>query len=1121
MQCSACQHENETEDLFCAQCGSALVARCEHCSAELKPDAKFCTKCGTTVVSTQQAAGTPAIATRAIVDHTPKHLADKILTSRSAMEGERKQVTVLFADVKGSMDLAGQLDPEAWHLVLDGFFSILTDAINRYEGTVNQYTGDGIMALFGAPVAHEDHAQRACYAALDAREQLIAYADKLRIERELNFGVRIGMNSGGVVVGKIGDDLRMDYTAQGHSVGLAQRIEQLAATDRIYLSEHTQRLADGYFEFRDLGASNLKGVAKPVGVFELERVGAARNRLDVSRSRGLTRFVGRNSEMDVLQTALVRAKNGHGQVVGVVGEPGLGKSRLCFEFVEQCRAAGMTIIEGHCPAHGKNIPYLPILELYRSYFGVTGQDSAVDARHKIAGALLLLDESLVDSLPVLFEFMGVEDPERPAPEVDADMRQRQLFELLHKAYRAQNDQGISTIAFIDDLHWIDPGSDAFVTQFVEATTASRNLLLVNFRPEYQADWTNKTNYQQLPLVPLAASDLRELVESLLGTHSSINELVDRIMEWTSGNPFFTEEVIQMLAETGHLEGTPENYRLVTPVGELQVPVNVRAVLAARIDRLPDTAKHVLQTASVIGKEFPEPLLGAIAEIDQSELASALDRLNDGDFVHVRALYPHAEYGFRHPLTQEVAYNGLLDSRRADIHAAVARAIEISEQASLDKQSSLLAYHWDATGNLPNALSWNQRAAVATEGHDAPASMRHWHRVREVSSALPPNREILSSGAVACSRILMMGWRLQSTDDESQQIFEDGKRMAEAAGNKALMARLYLGYGILRGVGLAYADDYLTYTAEAARLAEELNDIELQSGVASYLPWAHITNGDLGQARDVILAETNKLPDDPHFGASVSAIPARPLIFMANAVRLSLGGQLVQALEEYENARVHLEQSAFTDGIVYSDFWACLTAIYMGDIASARQRSQALFEIAESSPIGVIPVAADISGGLVALGDGNFTLAIELLQRARESSVDNRAYGLLRLPVDSFLVEALLNNGRPDEARRLGEELLATCRKHHFRMTLLPWISMARVHIQAGRQTEARSLIDEAGVILQETGARTFEPFLYECRAEFARAFACDWSSVDDLQKAHELFLEIGAPGNAQRIAQLS
>lgn len=790
MTCPACGHDNPEHAKFCGECGQGLALRCSSCDAELVAGSKFCNQCGATISALTTTSAPPTqIPERKPSAYTPQHLAEKILTSRSAIEGERKQVTVLFADVKGSMELADQLDAEQWHHVLDRFFSILTDAIHRYEGTVNQYTGDGIMALFGAPIAHEDHARRACYASLDARAKLTAYADQLRIEQGLNFGVRIGLNSGDVVVGKIGDDLRMDYTAQGHTVGLAQRIEQLAAADRVYMSEHTKILVDGYFELRDLGTSKLRGAKQPVGIFELEGLGAARTRLDLSRVRGLTRFVGRNDEMNILTTALSRARNGHGQVVGVVGEAGLGKSRLCHEFVEQCRAQGIAIFEGHCPAHGKNIPYLPILELYRSFFGITTPDSPAQARNKIAGALLLLDKRLVDSLAVLFEFMGVSDPDKPAPDLPADTRQRQLFELTHKVYRAQTEQGIETIAFIDDVHWIDPGSDAFLTQLVEATAASNTLLLLNFRPEYQAEWTNRTFYQQLPLVPLGADDLRELLVSLLGTDRSISALVPRVIDWTGGNPFFTEEIVQMLIESGHLEGTPGAYRLMTPLDELDVPVNVRSVLAARIDRLSENAKRLLQTASVIGKEFSGPLLTSVAELNAADISSALDRLRNGDFIFDRALYPVAEYAFKHPLTQEVAYDSQLEVRRSEIHAAVARALEHGDDAALDKQASLLAYHWDSAGDLPKALEWHERAAVFTGGHDAPASMRHWLRVRELVAALPPDEATLSTGAVACSRILMLGWRLQSTEAESQRYFEDGKRMAEQGADGQALSRL--------------------------------------------------------------------------------------------------------------------------------------------------------------------------------------------------------------------------------------------------------------------------------------------------------------------------------------------
>ncbi|NIQ90348.1 MAG: adenylate/guanylate cyclase domain-containing protein, partial [Deltaproteobacteria bacterium] len=346
-------------------------------------------------------------------DYTPKHLADKILQSKSALEGERKQVTVLFADVKGSLELAEQVDPEEWHRILDRFFQILADGVHRFEGTVNQYTGDGIMALFGAPIAHEDHAQRACYAALHLRDELRRYADELRRTKALSFSVRIGLNSGEVIVGKIGDDLRMDYTAQGHTVGLAQRMEQLAPPESTYLTDQTARLVEGFFRLRDLGEFDLKGAGQPVRAFELEDVGALRTRLEVSRARGFSKFVGRDREMASLESALAQAGEGRGQVVGVVGEAGVGKSRLCLEFVERCRARGIAVYEAHCPAHGKAVPFLPLLELLRAYFGIAERDTAAEARRKIAGTLLLLDEGMRELLPLVFDFMGVPDPEHP------------------------------------------------------------------------------------------------------------------------------------------------------------------------------------------------------------------------------------------------------------------------------------------------------------------------------------------------------------------------------------------------------------------------------------------------------------------------------------------------------------------------------------------------------------------------------------------------------------------------------------------------------------------------------------------------------------------------------------
>src|SRR5262245_8181728 len=442
--------------------------------------------------------------------YTPKHLAEKILTSRSALEGERKQVTVLFADVKGSMDLSERVDPEEWHKIMDRFFAILSEGVHRFEGTINQYTGDGIMALFGAPIAHEDHAQRACYAALHLRDALRRYGDELRIGKGISFTVRMGLNSGDVVVGKIGDDLRMDYTAQGHTVGLAARMEQIAAADSIYLSEHTAKVISGYFALRDLGETRIRGSSNPVHVFKLESVGRVRTRLDSSRARGFSKFVGRQSEMAALEAALQQAIAGNAQVIGVVAEAGTGKSRLCYEFTERCRAREIPVYEAHGVAHGNAVSLLPILEFFRNYFGITEHDTARAARDKIAGRILVLDATLAEDLPLMFDFLGVSDPERPSPPLGPEARQRRFFNLMRRAARARSAREPAVI-LCEDLHWFDQVSEQFIAHTVaEVVPGNRTLVLLNFRPEFHAAWMQRSYYQQLPLLPLGPEAIREL-----------------------------------------------------------------------------------------------------------------------------------------------------------------------------------------------------------------------------------------------------------------------------------------------------------------------------------------------------------------------------------------------------------------------------------------------------------------------------------------------------------------------------------------------------------------------------------------------------------------------------------
>src|SRR5262245_53267124 len=587
MQCSSCGSENRDGRKFCAECGATLSLACPGCGASNQPGERFCGECGKPLGAASKELTQPDPRS-----YTPKHLAEKILTSRSALEGERKQVTVLFADVKGSMDLSEQVDPEEWHKTMDRFFRILADGVHRFEGTVNEYRGDGLMAIFGAPIAHEDHAARACYAVLSLQENLRRYANELRVERGISFSVRMGLNSGELVVGRIGDDLRMDYTALGHTASLGARMEQIAAPDRANLTEYTAKLVEGLVQLEDLGKVTVKGVKEPLRVYELRGIGRLRTRLEVSHARGFSKFVGRQSEMAALEAALERAIAGNAQVVGVVAEAGTGKSRLCYEFLERCRAREIKVHEAHGVSHGKAVPWWPVLEFFRGYFGIAEQDTTQTARDKIAGRMLLLDETLVEGLPIMFEFLGVPDPARPAPPSGPETRHRQLLDLFRRLARARSAREPAVFLF-EDLHWLDRASEEFIENLVvESVPGNRTLVILNFRPEYHAEWMKRSYYQQLPLLPLGPEAIKELFADLLGSDPSLDRLRERIQEHTGGNPFFIEETVNSLIETGVVAGARGAYHLVATADEVDLPSTVQSVLAARIDRLPDREKRI-------------------------------------------------------------------------------------------------------------------------------------------------------------------------------------------------------------------------------------------------------------------------------------------------------------------------------------------------------------------------------------------------------------------------------------------------------------------------------------------------------------------------------------------------
>src|SRR5262249_18495815 len=566
------------------------------------------------------------------VAYTPEHLAERILTSKAALEGERKKITVLFADTKSSMELLVDRDPEEARKLLDPVLEHMMEAVHRYEGTVNQLAGDGIMALFGAPLAHEDHAVRACYAALDMQAAIRRYGEKVRHTHGVEVQIRVGLSSGEVVVRTIRSDLRMDYTAVGQTAHLAARMEQLATPGTIRLTADTLRLAEGYFEVRSLGLVPVKGLEQPIDIYELIRARPRRARFHAAAARGLTEFVGRENELEALIQALARAAAGRGQVIAIVGEAGVGKSRLVWEVTHSHRVHGWLVLHAGSVSYGKATSYLPVIDLLKGYFVIEDRDGPRAVQEKLTGKLLTLDRELEPSLPAFLALLDVptDDPQWAA--LDPLQRRRRTLDAV-KQLLLRETQGRPLLVVFEDLHWIDSETQALLDGLVESLPAARLLLLVNFRPEYQPPWGSRTHYTQLRLDPLPPETAEQLLGALLGTNAGLDPLKRVLIARTEGNPFFLEEGVQALVETGALAGERGAYRLGRPLPSIQVPATVQAVLAARIDRLPPGDKALLQTASVVGKDVPFALLQAIAEQTEDELHAAIGRLLAAEFLY--------------------------------------------------------------------------------------------------------------------------------------------------------------------------------------------------------------------------------------------------------------------------------------------------------------------------------------------------------------------------------------------------------------------------------------------------------------------------------------------------------
>ncbi len=1024
MKCPRCQHENPATLKFCGECGARLASVCSACGASNAPAQKFCGECGAAL-----APGAPAARFASPESYTPKHLAEKILTSKGALEGERKQVTVLFADLKGSMELLAEQDPEEARELLDPVLERMMEAVHRYEGTVNQVMGDGIMALFGAPLAHEDHAVRACYAALRMQETVKRYAEEVHRVRGIPLQIRVGLNSGEVVVRSIGSDLHMDYTAVGQTTHLAARMEQMALPGSILIPPETLRLAEGYVAVKPLGPRPVKGLDAPIEVYEVVGAETVRSRLYAAAARGLTRFVGREAELDQLRQALERARAGHGQVVAVVGEPGVGKSRLYWEFTHSHRTEGWLIVESGSVSYGMATAYLPVIDLLRAYFQIEPRDEARKIREKVTGKLLSLDRALEPSLPALLSLLDVpaEDPqwERLDP---PERRQRTLDGVKRLLLRESQIQPLLVI--FEDLHWVDPESQALLDSLVESLPTARLLLLVNYRPEYQHGWGGKTYYRQLRIDPLPPESAEELLEALLGNDGSLPPLKRLLIERTEGNPFFLEESVRTLVETQVLGGERAAYRLAKPVGSLQIPATAQAILAARIDRLAAEDKRLLQAAAVIGKDVPFALLQAIADESEDRLRRGLSELQAAEFLYEARLFPDLEYTFKHALTHDVAYGSLLHDRRRSLHARIMDAIERLFPERLGEQVELLARHALGGEAWAKAVGYLHQAGTKAFRRSANReAVAHFEQALGALKHLPENRETLEE-AIDLRFDLRTSLFPLAELDRLFGYLREAESLASTLGDQRRLGwvSVYMAH-YFRVTGDLSEARKAAQAAEA--IAEALDDLPLRVGANFYLGWAQNGLGDYAAAegflRKVIALLDGERSRERCGLTGFPAVMARWVLANSLAER----GQFDEGLAHGKEGIRIAEALDHAYSLVLA-YWARGNVhLLKGEFTEARPLYERALDVCREYNIAVLVPLTSAYLGATYTRAGSLAEGISLLDQALKTLESMGLRGLFPL-FSAYLGEANLRAGRPADAVEMAGRALGFAREGGWR-----------------------------------------------------------------------------------------
>jgi len=1055
MKCPGCQSENPPSAAFCDECGVRLELPCPGCGEPNRRTAKFCRHCGQTFSPGPSPAADSSGS--ALAPYVPQHLAEKIRASQHKLEGARKQVTVLFADIRGSTKLLEGLDPEKAQMIIDPVLRVMMDAVHRYEGTVNQVLGDGIMAIFGAPLAHEDHALRACYAALAMQEEMRRYRERTGQSEAAGLQIGIGMNTGEVVVRSIDNDLNLDYSALGHTTHLAARMQERSGGGTTLMTAATLREVEGFVQVNSLGSLQVKGVSRPVDAYELTAATTARTRVQAGAIRGLTPLVGRQSEIEIFTRMVEHTASRRGQILALVGEPGMGKSRLVHEFSRHQLPAGWLVLEGASVSYGRATPYFPLIEMLRRYFQVSERYGIEQIQQQVVQHISELDAVLKDTSPAILSLLGALPAKvHPAPAplkelgdavqrylaMDPQQRRRHTLDSLKRLLVRESQRQPLLIVF-EDLHWIDSETQACLDSIIESLPTTRILLLVDYRPEYGHGWADKTYYTQIRVDPLNPTSTEELLQHLLGRHRDLGPLTQLLIQRTEGNPFFAEESVRSLVETGVLVGDKGAYRPGLRIDKIQLPSTVQNVVADRIDRLPPEEKRVLQTAAVIGPIIPLSLLEAVAEVEPENLRRHLSHLQTAEFVYETNLFPELEYSFKHAITGEVAYGEMLHDRKTQLHAKIVSAIEQTAADHLRDKVETLAHHAFYGELWEKAVLYLKAAGAKAASR---SSFRHavlWYeQALDALGHLPAGLNTLRD-AVDIRVNIRNALFVLGDFSKGIQHLEEAREAAVALKDEARLGTIYnlmTAHWNLAGNSeraIASAQEALNHTRAPAHI-----DLNI---VAHY--FLGVAHHNLGQYEDAV------------------AVLGRALPLIGNRKSELFG----------------------TTGSVYviARAWLARGLAQLGKFAEAVPHADAALSAAEESNHPYSIAYAYYAAGILFFLKGDFDHAISLLQRGL--AVCDAAEIVVQRPlVASCLGAALAFVGRFQEAHRLLEDSVehtASMRRLAGQAMRVAWLSGA--YMLAGRTDEADALARRGLELTAESKDKGSEAWLLAILADLS------------------------------------